>query len=617
MSDFFEQQERARRASRWLIVWYLLALAFAVASYCAVAAAFYALGAAYAGLPSKWMPWQGWLGVAAAFGGVMLSVSLATWWRLREGGYAVADLLGARHISPERCTPLERRLLNVVEEMAIASGIAPPPVYVLPSERGINALVAGYSPNEAVIVVTRGTDLLSRDELQGLMGHEFSHILNGDMALNVRLVALLSGLTWLGDASERLFFSAAWRSKEVPPEERGSEALVALFGAAVAFIGFPGTLAASAIQAAISRQRELLADAASVQFTRNPDGIAGALDSILVLRAYTAVFAAHAESVAHMFFAPAVVRWWSFPTHPPILERIRRAHPRFQRDEYRATRHGLRREIAVLDGAGNVVHHQRLDAAAMVASVGKPQPRHVDFAERLLADLPGRLREALRNPAQAEAAMLAFVAAQPAVADSPQTAELRVYVEGLARQHQLTLAELAVPAIKEQPQPARDRFLAELAAKVEADGRVTLREFVLLVFLRQRLREGAGQPIATRFRELGQLADDAHVVLSLVAAVARGGEQAAFERGAAVLKLGWTAPLPVQALGTARLGEALERLRHLAPFAKPALLKACVEVAAADGVFNLAEVELVRMVAATLDCPIPPAIAALDPRALV
>jgi Zn-dependent protease with chaperone function len=615
--DFFEQQERARRSTRWLIVWYFMALVFTVASYCALAAAFYALVAAYAGFPSKWMPWQGWVGVTVAVCALLLSVSVATWWRLREGGHAVAHLLGARYVDSRGCTPTERRLLNVVEEMAIASGIAVPPVYMLPYEKGINALVAGYSPNEAVVVVTRGTDLLSRDELQGLMGHEFSHILNGDMALNVRLVALLAGLTWIGDASERLFFRTAGETRGLPHDARGSDALVAVLGAVVAFVGVPGALAASAIQAAISRQREFLADAASVQFTRNADGIAGALDSIAALRSHTVVLAAYAASVSHLFFAPAVVRWWTFPTHPPIPERIRRAHPRFQRDAYRATRHGMRREVAVLDGAGNVVRHQRLDTVAIVASAGKPQPSHVDFAGRLLANLPGRLREALRDPAQAEAALLAFVAAQPGVADAPQTAELRVYVEGLARQHQLTLAELAVPAIKEQAQPARDRFLAQLAAKVQADGRVTLREFVLLVFLRQRLREGAGQPIATRFRDVAQVADDAHVVLSLLAAAARGAVQASFDKGAAVLKLGWTAPLPVEALGMARLGEALERLRQLAPFAKPAFLKACVEVAAADGEFKLTEVELVRMVAATLDCPIPPAISALDPRALV
>ena len=614
--DFFEQQERARRVSRWLVLWYLVSVVFSLASYAVAAAVLYALLAAFVGLPSKWMPWQAFVWVMGIVGATMLLVSLRTWWRLREGGHSVAYWLGARYLDPERCTVTERRLLNVVEEMAIASGIAVPPVYMLRYEKGINALVAGYSPNEAVIIVTHGTHLLSRDELQGLMGHEFSHILNGDMALNVRLVALLSGLTWIGDASERLFFGPIGADR--PRDERDSEMFAGVLGALVACIGLPCTLAASAIQAAISRQREFLADAASVQFTRNPDGIAGALDSIIALRAHTAVSAAHAGSLSHMFFAPAVPRWWSFPTHPPIAERVRRAHPRFQREDYRATRHGERRHVAVIDGAGNVVRHPPLDAAAAVAaavsSVGKPEPAHVDYAKRLLDNLPGRLRVALRHPAQAEAAMLALVAPRPGAPDAPLTADLRAYVGGLARQHQMTLAELAVPAIKEQPQKARDRFLAELAAHVEGDGRVTLQEFVLLVYLRQRLREGAGKPIPTRFRRVEEVADDAHVVVSLLSA---GGERAAFDKAAAVLKLGWSAPLAVGTLGTARVGEALERLRHLAPFAKPAVLKACVEAAAADGVFRLAEVELLRMVTATLDCPLPPLVAALDPRSLL
>jgi uncharacterized tellurite resistance protein B-like protein len=180
----------------------------------------------------------------------------------------------------------------------------------------------------------------------------------------------------------------------------------------------------------------------------------------------------------------------------------------------------------------------------------------------------------------------------------------------------LTLADLAVPAIKEQRQKARDAFLADLTAVVEADRRVTLREFVLLTLLRQRLREGAGQPIRTRFRSIEEVVADAHAVVSLVALSGGGGVQAAFEKGAAVLKLGWTAPLGREALSTAKVSAALERLRHLSPWAKPGLLKACFEAAAADGVLRLAEAELVRMVAATLDCPVPPLLAAQDPKAL-
>ena len=617
--DFFEQQERARRTSRWLVVWYLLAALSVVASYCLVAALIR-------------VPLKVNLALGATVGGIVLAVSAYRIWQLSGGGPAIAHLLGARYLEAGRCTASERRLLNVVEEMAIASGISVPPVYVLDGDDAINALVAGYSPNEAVIIVTQGVHKLSRDELQGVMGHEFSHILNGDMALNLRLVGLLAGLTSIGEAGERLVYWAAALNKRQSRENRGPGAVTALFGALIAFIGFPGTFAASAIKAAISRERELLADAASLQFTRNPDAIAGALDSILALRAHTTVRAASSEQFSHMFFAHAVGRWWGFPTHPPILERIQRAHPRFKRDEYRKNRHGTHTEVAVIDGSGNVVKNLRMDTAvAMVASVGQPGAQHVDYAKRLLGRLPSRLKEALHRADEAELAMFALAlepesAAREAELEAlagrrgeqtrAKVVELHAYVGGLARPHMLTLADLAVPAIKEQRQKVRDAFLADLTAVVEADRRVTLREFVLLTLLRQRLREGAGQPIRTQFQKIDEVAPDAHAIVSLVALSAKDGAQAAFEKGAAVLKLGWTAPLGREALSTAKVSEALERLRHLSPWAKPGLLKACFEAAAADGVLRLTEAELVRMVAATLDCPVPPLLAAQDPKAL-
>ena len=619
--DFFEEQERARRRSRWLVLAYLAAVLFVVASYCAVGAALYAFSSAYLRGSAAWPPPGFLAGIAAVVAALIVSVTAWRIWQLRDGGPMVAWLLGARYVEPGRCSGTERRLLNVVEEMAIASGVAVPPVYCLQREEAINALVAGYSPNEAVIIVTRGAlARLSRDELQGVMGHEFSHILNGDMALNVRLVGLLAGLEWPVDAGENMVFQVGKEFQSKEREERGGEALLAVLGALVAFIGFPGALAADAIKAAISRERELLADAASVQFTRNPEAIAGALDSILALRAHTAVSALHCELFSHMFFAQALGRWWGFPTHPPLETRIRRAHPRFLRDDYRERRHGKRQHVAVIDGGGNVVKHVK--ALSFISSIGHPGAQHVDHATKLLASLPERLRLALRRPGEAEAAMfalalepedetrgreLAALEARRGPAAAARAKELYAYVGVLARNHMLTLADLAVPAIKEQRQKARDAFLADLAAVVEADRRVTLREFVLLTLLRQRLREGAGQPIATRFRRVEEVAADAQDVVSLVA-LAGSDHAAAFARGAAVLKLGWTEIVSIEALSTARVGEALERLRHLAPFQKPGVLKACVEAAAADGKVGLAEVELVRMVAATLDCPVPPII---------
>lgn len=584
--DFFGEQELRRRKSRWLVVWYVLAVAFAAASYCLAIAALYALGVLYATGEAS-VPWQVYALTAALVGGTIVLVSAYRMWQLSRGGQVLAELLGARYVDPEKCTPAERRLLNVVEEIAIASGVTVPPVYLLADERAVNALVAGYSPNEAVLIMTRGAlDKLSRDELQGVVGHEFSHILNGDMVLNVRLAGLLAGLTWLGEQGEAMVLRAARQVRGVPREKRNADAVGALLGAFLAFVGFPGTLAANAIKAAISREREFLADAASVQFTRNPEAIAGALDSILALPASTRVAAAHAEGLAHMFFAPAVAHWWGFPTHPPIRDRIKRAHPRFEREDYRARRHGRRLEVAVLDGLGNVVKHVRTGPLELLASVGSPTARHVDFGARLLASLEPRLREALHRPDEAEAVAYALGGF------AEKAGELQRHLGALGRKHMLALADLAVPAIKSQPQKARDRFLAEFARVVEADGRVTLREFVLLTFLRQRLREGAGQPIATRYHRVEEVARDVQVVLSLMAS-ARTREAG-------------------KALTAGAVAASLERLRHLAPLEKPAVLKACIEAVSADGVIEPAEAELVRMVAATLDCPVPPVLASRE-----
>jgi len=340
--DFFDQQDSARRASRWLLLWYLLAILFVVLCFNLAVAVAYAVFALYGALPlagGEPLIWRGLLGtywhallhvppkvhyaVSAVVAAIILAVTAWRIWQLSEGGPVVAHMLGAHYLERGRATASEAKLLNVVEEMAIASGIAVPPVYLLASEDAINALVAGHSPNEAVIVATRGAvQKLSRDELQGVMGHEFSHILNGDMALNVRLVGLLAGIACFGEWGEALVLEAAGSARTQSREERGGGVLFAMFGAAIAFVGFPGLFAAEAFKAAISRQRELLADAASVQFTRNPDAIAGALDSISFLRAGTTLRAAHAVELSHMFFAPAVGRWWTFPSHPPIEERI-------------------------------------------------------------------------------------------------------------------------------------------------------------------------------------------------------------------------------------------------------------------------------------------------------
>ncbi|HET9734296.1 MAG TPA: M48 family metallopeptidase, partial [Burkholderiales bacterium] len=602
--DFFDQQEHARRASRWLLLWYLLAVAFVVVCFNLAAALLYAVLAIYGALPlagGEPLVWRGlwttyWHAVAhvppgvhyavsSSVAAVILAVSGWRLWQLSEGGPAVAQLLGAHYLDRSRATASEAKLLNVVEEMAIASGIAVPPVYLLAGEDAVNALVAGHSPNEAVIIATRGAvQKLSRDELQGVMGHEFSHILNGDMALNVRLVALLAGIACFGEWGEYLVLKAGGEARAREREDRGGTVLFALFGMAIAFIGFPGTFAAEAIKAAISRQRELLADAASVQFTRNPEGIAGALDSILVLKAGTTLRSAYATELSHMFFLPAVARWWLFPTHPPIDERIRRVHPRFQREDYRRTRHAAQYRDsarAVLDGAGNVVKVVG-GLTGVAALVEAPRPEHVDHARKLLERLPQQLRARLATAQGAEQAMFGLLLEREGPVREQQLALFGERAEQVAaaqfeigpvgRGQALLLAELALPALKQCAQKRRDAFLADAQRLVEADRKMTLAELVQATFLRQHLREGAGKPIRTKFGKLDEVAGDAQVVLSLIAHASKGDAAAAHAKGTAILGVALGAPLPVAELSGARVGEALERLRHLAPFEKPRLL---------------------------------------------
>ncbi len=664
--DFFQAQADARRRTRLLLVAFAVAVLLVVASYCLIAILGYAALALFTGgglpLREPLPPVSGFFGayfatvarvphevplaVGALKGVIIVVVSAARMWSLRDGGYTVAHYLGARYVDPAKCNASERRLINVVDEMAIASGIASPPVYLLERERAVNALVAGNSPNEAVLVVTQGlVTQLSRDELQGVVAHEFSHILNGDMALNIRLAALLAGLSWVGEQSEALFQRSAQAARALGREKTGGDAVNAVAAAILAMVGFPGMLAADAIKASISRHREHLADAASVQFTRNPEGIAGALDSVRALKTGTMVQAVHATEFAHMFFLQSGSHWWSFPTHPPLEDRIRRAHPQFQRLEYRKQRGTAvameDRAVAVIDGGGNVVQvHDPLAAlrsgpaaaaltAAVVAdSVGRPAAAHVDYARRFLASIPPPLRERMATPEGAEQLLFALacepdaavrakeldaLAACRGEAFAAATAEAWGMAAPLGRAAGLDLAELALPVLREQKQPLRDAFLADHQALIEADRRVTLREFVLHAFLRQHLREDAGRPVRSVYKAVADVQGDAHAVLSMVAhAAGADGAAAAFDAGKRWLGVELAAPLPIAELSTRQVGEALEKLRVLNALQKPRLIKACTDAINADGKLRIAEVELLRLVAAALDCPLPPLVAALD-----
>ena len=220
--------------------------------------------------------------------------------------------------------------------MAIASGTPTPPVYMMQEEPGINAFAAGFTPSDAVVGVTRGcVGQLSRDELQGVIGHEFSHILNGDMRLNIRLMGVLFGILVVGLIGSILLRSSLYGSALQSRSSRGNSTQVLLIiGGVLMLVGFIGTLVGNLIKASVSRQREFLADASAVQFTRNPSGIAGALKKIGGFEAGSEMMNPHAPESSHMFFGRAVSSGFNslFATHPPLEERIARLDSSWQPD---------------------------------------------------------------------------------------------------------------------------------------------------------------------------------------------------------------------------------------------------------------------------------------------
>ena len=630
---FFEHQALARRNTKVMVALFLLAVVAVVLAVDVVLAALYLWSTD--AVDVKAVPVEVWLGGAAATGLVIAAVSLFNVARLSGGGEAVASMIGARRVSPDTKDLLEQRLRNVVEEMAIAAGVRVPEVYVMDGERGINAFAAGWDTSGAVVAVTRGTlETLTRDELQGVVAHEFSHILNGDMRLNVRMIGVLAGIVFIGSIGEFVMRSARGSKKE--------GGAIILAGLALLVIGYVGLFFARLIKSAVSRQREFLADASSVQFTRNPDGIAGALDQIRSSSAGALLANRYAEEMSHMFFGAAVKVWFGalFDTHPPLDERISRVHPRFQRSAYREQRAAAPPPVAEADvsekqgrRASDLAAPWGRSAAQSVGLVGSLDAAKVDYAARLLAGLPGALREALHDVERAPAVMVALLlggpedavsrqlAAVPSAALAERARAAAPLVRGVGPALHLALIDLALPAARAAPPPARRELLAALEAVINADRRVSLHEFVVLALVREQFAPRTRPPAANR--KLGELKAEAATVLSLVAhagtrADAKGGREAALAAAlrAAEAAMG-VSVVPVA--GEIKLQaalDALEALRALAPAQKALLVEGLFAAVTFDGTIRVGEAELMRLVGAALACPLPPLLESLDPASL-
>ncbi len=636
--NFFEQQDRARRISGRLLLLMVLAVVSLIALTSLVLGAIWQLfGQNHSAslldgsgslLPSGPLVAM----VAVAVIAVVLLGSLYKSLQLNRGGQAIAERLGGRLINLAPQNFEERRLLNVVEEMAIASGTPVPPVYVL-DDAGINAFAAGLTPQDAVIGITRGAiSLLSREELQGVIAHEFSHVFHGDMRLNTRLVAVLHGILLLGLIGGFLLRSSG-RSRSRSSRDN-SVAVVLAVGASLWLLGYAGTFFGNLIKAAVSRQREFLADASAVQFTRNPDGIAGALKKIGGNLYGSQLQAGHAAEFSHMYFAAGVSQALEglLATHPPLDERIRRVSPGWDGHYPQVDALSLAGSTATpaqatatqgWDEALQGLSPAFAPAAAVqaIAAIGDPQGPHLSQARGVLQRLDPLLIQAVHSCSSAQALVYGLLLDRDSAAGERQlqllqpriAAEVEAALQALREPLQrlqpglrLPLLDLAIPALKQLGTAAFAAFKGNLALLIRADGKVALLEWSLLRIIERNVEAGRSQ--VGRYH-LAELADEAAVLLSCLA---RAGEvdataaAAAFAHAYAGLPF---APVPLLAAERSdlkALEAALGRLSQLWPLQKPQLLKAMARGIEHDGRITAEEAELMRAVADILDCPMPP-----------
>jgi Zn-dependent protease with chaperone function len=630
--NFFEHQDRARRQSRRLAILFVMAVLAIVAAIDGVLLLVAGVGAREPGLEPLSLGELARANLPLLTGGAVATtavIGLASLFRitsLRSGGGQVARQLGGTLVDSDPRDARRRRLRNVVEEIALASGVPVPEIYVLEQEAGINAFAAGYSPSDAAVAVTRGAlEKLDRNELQGVIAHEFSHILNGDMRINIRLMGALFGILLLAIIGRRVLVHARFGRSD----KNGAAVVLVAFG--LMAIGYVGLFFGRWIKAALSRQREYLADASAVQFTRDPDGIGGALKKIAVY-SEASYLDTDSEEVGHMLFGmgrPMAL----LSTHPPLNDRIARVDPGFRPEELERLAASIlaqrdrerRRADTESKRAERKDSGADFDAGRLFEQIGRPDWDRMLMAAALAASLPRDVRRAAHSTEWAPEVLFytlldrdeslrerqLLIIAQRMGSDSEGQVRALLQAAGLpAAAQRLPLLEIAFPALKRRPPEFVTRVLDTVKAMTQADGRVDVFEFLLARVISQHLWESYN-PDRVRLagsKNLSACREDAMAVMAVLARHGAEDEEsgvAAFQAGCAVLGFDGEASPPDTGDWAATLDSALPKLDRLKPSAKARLVDALAAVVLHDGRMLPSELELLRVSCDLIHVPLP------------
>jgi Zn-dependent protease with chaperone function len=643
--DFFASQDAARKKTSLLLIYFAFAvIIIIVAIYLLILFFFIYQGSESGEFSSDLILDPALFG--AVSGGTLLVVICGSLYKisiLRSGGARVAEMLGGKLIPVSTNTFIEKRLLNIVEEMAIASGVPVPPVYIMEKEQGINAFAAGFTPEDAVIGITRGSlETLNREELQGVVAHEFSHILNGDMWLDLKLVGFLHGILLIALIGRSILHGSS-RSRS----NKNSGGAV-LFGLALLILGYIGVMFGKLIKSSVSRQREYLADASAVQFTRNPHGLAAALKKIGGLAGGSLVGHNKAEEISHMFFSNGLKASWLglFSTHPPLADRIKRLDPAFKGKYPKVQRNQLK--DSGVDETGRAQSRMKeqqplkqapkgaaVIALAILASdpknitrdIGMPLREHMEYARRLLDSLPAEVREAASDPFGARAVIYGLLLDQDKSIRSHQMDHLKNEADqavfkatenicplmlSLEEEVRLPLMDLSMPSLRSMSLNQFRKFEDNISRLVKIDRRISLFEFTLQHVVVRRLERNFITPQRS-IKEIDSIRDVAEEISSIMSLLVNLGHEnsevrlafsdaaATFGEYGSVLHY-----MNRNECKNIRLAEIMNRLANLSSRVKQALITACFQCLVYDRQITMKEAEFFRLLVYALDTPLPP-----------
>ncbi|MCL2709791.1 MAG: M48 family metallopeptidase [Planctomycetaceae bacterium] len=620
--DFFQHQDKAKSRTFLLVVLYVLGLIGLTIAIVAVAMVFCVFIEAE---PDPMV-------ILVCVGSILILVIGGSLFKTAElsagGGRGVAESIGGRQVSASSTDPAEQRLYNVVEEMALAAGVPMPTLYIMQNERSINAFAAGFSPNAAVIGVNRGTvDLLTRDELQGVIAHEFSHILNGDMRMNLRLIGILFGLQLLAIIGYYAIRAVRFVPASGGRNKGGGGIIIALLvgGIALMIIGYIGVFFSAIIRAAISRQREFLADASAVQFTRNPDGIAGALKKIGCPQVGSNFIDAHAAEMSHLFFGD-VCGLFSLggllATHPDLTTRIRRIDPRFD------GRFPKMSDIRPVHFSGNPkrTNFQPTTSSkqSVIGHIGELNIANILAAGTLLQTIPKAVTESASNPLSAQAVFFAMLLdadisirsrqfSQIQATGSPfllsEAQRLYPHIRSLSEEEKIPLAQHVSASLREMTSQQYRIFSKRIDSLIEANKKMDLFQYTIKAMLLRDLDIyfGLAKQLRVRHTELASVRLPVVVVLSYLAYSGHDNQQETLGAFSAAMKeLDLLNPilLPTE-MSVQRFDQSLRTLAETCPTVKKKIFAAFMTCVWYDGKITPKEAGLIRAIAAMLAIPIP------------